>query len=308
MFEYLNKIKNMDVRNLFTITMYHGTLKKNNTSKLKKITNNTIKFNDTNVNILYVNIDHFVKVHKFLTSKDFYFEIRITYEYFETLFKENKKDMILYMFSNDIRVNNNYCYGIFFRECFSTSCKYADLDVIMQVCDFFYYIKIRESDIDDLIDVLCEREDIQIIDRMFDYWKIPIKTLNKKLCKAAHVGNLSILKLFIQKGANLFLNKKKILEISMLNNYIDIFNYIFCPSIDKIYIKDYIVDKCITANNTEIIQMLLSKVSYSKEWMRSCFDKHKKWFANNHCDMDIVKLFTESGFLTKKQINGFTRR
>lgn len=125
-------------------------------------------------------------------------------------------------------------------------------------------------------------------------WSISIKQLNKCTYAAVKSGRIEMVKFIIENGANLILRKKDLIEFTMINNFVDIFNYIFCPSIDKIYIKNETFFQCMEKNNLEIIQIILSKIAFSKKWINNMF------MNCYNCSSEVAGLIIDAGANVKK--------
>lgn len=227
---------------------------------------------DGNYHIVYLDIKNtdYIEVHQFLSKKKLFEGVYLTFTCFKFLLKPQNEILFFYIFNQ----NNNevMCSYSEYLNCFSHSLKVAHLDKIRCVTSFYLKNKTFDSEIyKELFSRICKRGDLYLAEIFLKEWNLSVKILNCCTLLAVKSGRIEILKLLIQNGANITLEKKALIKIAMENNYVDIFNYIFYPSIDSVYIKDDVFIDCMEKNNIEIIQSILSKCIFGKHWINCMF-------------------------------------
>lgn len=253
---------------------------------LDYITNSFLSINNKQTNNIFVTNTNIINVnkitikvkstdviiaYKFLKKKDLFIKFDLSMDVFELLLKPENEALFFDIFKENI-IKHVYLHNPYFEYCLC-ALETAPIEKIKCTLSFF---TVNEEITDDHVcyffSLLCQRGDLFIVKFFYEEWNISIKILNNCAEYAINNGDLEIIKFLIENGANMALQKEVLIKIAMENNFVDIFDYIFYPSIDKIYIKNDIFIRCMEANNLEIIQSVLSKSSFSEDWVNHKFN------------------------------------
>lgn len=217
-----------------------------------------------------VNKSDIIQVHQFLYQKNLFLSFSILRNFFKFLLEPENEDLFYYIFNED---QIKHIYDI--EDSIDHICislRIATSEKIM--CVISFYSKDEEFNREDYVDFFRElltRGDLFLINFFYEKWKFTIKELNGCTLEAVESGRIEVVKFLVENGANIAFQKRDLIRSVMINNYVDIFNYIFYPSIDSIYIGNRTFIECMNKNNLEIIQFVLSKVSINQAWIDYMF-------------------------------------
>lgn len=226
-------------------------------------------FNTFGVIGLKVNTTNFIQIHKFLSKRNLFLYIEIEFSFLEFFLKQENENLFFYIFNKE-HIEYIYCHDeeLYF---ISLALKKESLEKIMCIMPFYLTSRLFDpADYIILFSIVCERGELYLVETFYKEWNLSVKCMNKCIKNAVKSGNLEVVKFLIQNGANISL-KKKLIKIAMINNYVDIFNCVFYPKIDKVYVKDAVFVKCMEMNNVEIIYSILSKAIFGKAWINCMF-------------------------------------
>lgn len=238
----------------------------------------------------------YTEVHNFLFKKNIFLTLWLNHDSLDFLIRPENEILFFHLFSESLKKDlfwhEDECYDYFFDAIKLTTVN--QMMCIIQYCLKNEIFSTMPNSTTDFFNKICKRGDLCLIKICLKNLKISIKNLNECICFTVKNGNLELVKFIIESGANLFLSKKKVIEIAMLENYVDIFDYVFYPSIDSVYIKNEVFIKCMKKNNLEIIHSILSKSSFGKKWINCMF------LNCGDCSSEVVELIICEGANVKK--------
>lgn len=244
--------------------------------------------------IILVNITDFIDVHQFLTESNLFLAILLGYSSFTKLLKPINEKIYFYIFSEDNL--KNICFP--YNNIIDSVCKVLSEESLEKIMCILSLYNLNKStnhyDYGYFFGILCKRGDCYLVQTFLKKWNMSVSSLNKCTYNAVISGRIEVVKLLVENGANTSLEKTDLIEATILNNYVDIFNYIFYPSIDMIYIKNETFIECMEKNNLEIMQSILSKATFTKAWINNMFCESYK------SSSEVASLLVSAGANVKK--------
>lgn len=246
---------------------------------------------------LCVHNDNFIDFHKFLKRRGIHkYNFGLTYdgewiEFVYGVIEQNRMDLLDYLIENnflcpmtdgDLLEMYSYCL-------LHQACRYATVEMFVYLFNRIGVLQENTKIFASLLNSACEFGNFGIAEAILRKLKFSELELDCALIYAADGGDINIIELLVEFGADIKLLCNKLLRRAFIKNHCELFLYLMSKDANVDMITDDDIWCCIWSNNVDVVELLFKQREFKQH------DIDDMLINSKNCTIEMVELLISNG-------------